>query len=388
LAQELDQHSHLGDRISTAVHFWDASGASEMVLRQRGDALQRLDGVHPKELFPLRLPPKAWRTGALALAVIALCAYHAAYGPPIPQLKESVLRSHALATLTAPLSRALELARSEKKELADLVGSNDRESKASAAQKPLDMPAPGQPTDAAKVTNANPPAVDLGQALQMSDASDALQAKLGSPMQPGQAPGGQASAGAQGAAATDEKASQSGAAGQQSMAQRALQALENLMSSAMSGDQNNSQSTPPSASQSTMAGATGMQAMSGSSQPASSPNQASQGQSSNSQGSQNPAQPMSGKHTGAGNGTTPWQPRTDKDPQLAGNTAKEHVELQTTGFRGAPGKDRADVAPGTAQIPMQDVTLKTVTTVNGAGQDSVPPRYRQYVQDYFQHSEK
>lgn len=59
-----------------------------------------------------------------------------------------------------------------------------------------------------------------------------------------------------------------------------------------------------------------------------------------------------------------------------------------TGYRGAPSKERADVAPGTAQIPLQDVTPQTVTTVNGAGQDSVPPRYRQYVQDYFQHSEK
>jgi hypothetical protein len=98
--------------------------------------------------------------------------------------------------------------------------------------------------------------------------------------------------------------------------------------------------------------------------------------------------PSPGKHTGAGNGTSPWQPRANNDPQLAGNTAKEHIELQSTGFRGPPGKDRADVAPGTAQIPMQDVAPQTVTTVNGAGQDSVPPRYRQYVQDYFQHSEK
>jgi hypothetical protein len=137
-----------------------------------------------------------------------------------------------------------------------------------------------------------------------------------------------------------------------------------------------------------MAAPTGAQAMNGASQAATSPNQAAQGQTANSQNAQNPGMPNAGKHTGAGNGNSPWQQRADRDPQLAGNTAKEHVELQATGFRGPPGEDRADVGAGEAQIPLQNVAPQTVTTVNGAGQDSVPPRYRQYVQDYFQHGGK
>ena len=190
-------------------------------------------------------------------------------------------------------------------------------------------------------------------------------------------------------AASDQQTSQASGQGQQSLGQKALQALENLMSSALSGKQNDAQSqSAQNAAQTPNAGATSMQSMAGSAQMASSPNQAAQGQTSNSQGAQTQTTPTPGKHTGAGNGTSPWQPRDEKDAQLAGNVAKEHVELQTTGYRGPPGKERSDVAPGTAQIPLQNVSPQTVTTVNGAGQDSVPPRYRQYVQDYFQRSGK
>jgi hypothetical protein len=383
LAQELDTQSHSGDRISTAVYFWNTADPSGVILRQRADALSHLAKVEPRELFPLRMPSKYWRTGALLAALAVVCAYHAAYGPPIPQLRQKALQSRTLGTLVSPLTRALEMARGEKRELADLVAGNDRDKQASDKPKPFELPPAGQPTGAAKAT-ANPAAFDLGQAMQMAANANASQGQMANQAQAGQAG---MPANSQSASATDQQGQQSGEAGQQSLGEKALQALENLMSSAMSGQQGSSQS-PASSSPMNNMGSTASQAMNGSTQMASSPNQAAQGQTSNSQGSQNPTSPMQGKHTGAGNGSSPWMPRTDKDPSLAGNTAKEHVDLQVTGFRGPPGKDRADVAPGTAQIPMQDVAPQAVTTVNGAGQDSVPPRYRQYVQNYFQHSEK
>jgi hypothetical protein len=387
LAQRLDQASHLGDRVSTAVHFWSEPRPDEIILRQRGDALAHLAKVQPTELFPIHLPAKMWRTWALLAALAALIAYHAAFGPPIPQLKEKAAQSSALATLVSPLTRALELARAEKKELASLIASNDKEKEATEAQKPLELPPTGQPTDAAQM-NANASTFDMAQAMQAPSVNGMPQSKSANPLQgqPGQ-PTTSPSNSQSSDASAGEPGEEASAQNQQSLAQRAMQAMQNLMNGAMAGQQQGNSQQQNSSQQSPEA-ATGMQSMSGAAQASNSPNQGAQGQSSNSQNSQNPAQNGPGKHTGAGNGTSPWQPHANGDPQLAGNMSKEHVELQTTGFRGAPGKDRSDVGAGTAQVPMQNVAPQTVTTVNGAGQDSVPPRYRQYVQDYFQHGEK
>jgi hypothetical protein len=391
LAQELDRESHLGDRVSTAVYFWSAPDASEVILRQRADALSHLAKVQPRELFPLQMPPKMWRTWALLAGLALLFAFHSVYGPPIPGLREKAMQSHALASAMSPLARAMQFVRGEKKELSDLVASNDQNRAATDRPKATGLPPTADRTGAAKAVT-DPQALDLGQEAVPMPAGMASamqnQAMNGGQAAPGQQAGAQATSNLQASSATDQQGNQT-SGGQQSLGEKALQALENLMSSALSS-QANSPQTPQSSSQMANTGATAMQAMSGSSQAASMPNQAAtQGQTSNSQGAQNPTKPnMGGKHTGAGNGSSPWQLRTDKDPALGANTAKEHVELQVTGFRGAPGKDRADVAPGTAQIPMQDVAPQAVTKVSGAGQDSVPPRYRQYVRDYFQHSGK
>jgi hypothetical protein len=387
LAQRLDRESRSGDRISTAMYFWTVANPDELLRRQRADALAHLAKVRPGELFPLRAPPKMWRTGALMAALAALCAFHSVYGPPVPRLAEKAARSRTLATLFSPVTRALEFARAEKKELADMVAGNDHDRQASETQKPLQLPAAGQPTGSAQAT-ANAAKLDMSQAQQMANAGTPSQGQAPSGTMPNQQAGTPANS-QQNASATDQQAAAQASTGQgqQSLGQKALQALENLMSSALSGQQNSGQS-PSTASQPPNAGTTSMQAMTGSSQIASVPNQAAQGQTSNSQGSQNQTTPTQGKHTGAGNGTSPWQPRDAVDPQIAGNVAKQHVALQTTGYRGPPGKERSDVAPGTAQIPLQELSPQTVTTVNGAGQDSVPPRYRQYVENYFQHSGK
>jgi hypothetical protein len=385
LAQRLDRASDLGDRVSTAVHFWSAPQPNEIILRQRGDALAHLAKVQPRELFPVHLPSKMWRTWTLLGVLAALVAYHAAFGPPIPQLKQKAAQSRALATLVSPLTRALEFARAEKKELTSLIAGTDREKEATEAEKPLELPPTGQPTDAAQM-NAKASTFDMAQAMQAAGENGMPQSKSSSPLQPGQQAASPSSSQSSDASA-NEPGQEASAQNQQSMAQRAMQAIQNLMNGALAGQQQANSQQQNGAQQSTEA-ATGMQSMSGAAQAANSPNQGAQGQTSNSQGSQNQALPSPGKHTGAGNGTSPWQPHASSDPQLAGNTTKEHVELQTTGFRGAPGKDRSDVGAGTAQVPMQNVAPQTVTTVNGAGQDSVPPRYRQYVQDYFQHGEK
>jgi hypothetical protein len=381
-AQRLDHESRLGDRVSTAVYFWTANDPSELMMRQRTDALEHLATIRPRELFPLQAPPKMWRAGALIAGLCAICVFHSVYGPPITRLKEKAAQSRTLVTLLSPMTRAIEFARGEK--LGELAASNDKDRQASETQKPLELPPMGETTAAAQATAANLN-MNMLQGQMPANGNGAAQGQLAKNAQASQQAGTPANA--QSASTSDQQASQPSGQGQQSLGQKALQALENLMSSALSSQQNSSQSAS-NAAQTPNARATSMQSMAGSAQMASSPNQAAQGQTSNSQGAQTQTTPTPGKHTGAGNGTSPWRPGDEKDTQLAGNVAKEHVELQTTGYRGPPGKERADVAPGTAQIPLQDVSPQTVTTVNGAGQDSVPPRYRQYVQDYFQRSGK
>jgi len=90
-----------------------------------------------------------------------------------------------------------------------------------------------------------------------------------------------------------------------------------------------------------------------------------------------------GQLSGVGNATEAWQLQPGKDKLLQSTLTPEHVALQSNGFKGPPGKDRADVGAGTAQVPLQDVAPPAVATVNGAGQDTVPARYQQYVRDYF-----
>ena len=185
----------------------------------------------------------------------------------------------------------------------------------------------------------------------------------------------------------EQQGAQSPSSGQGSVAQRALQALQSLMDGALGKESGASPQNTPQASLN--AGTTGTPMAAGSSQTSSTAAaQAAQGQTANSQDANATAGKSGGKHTGAGNGTHPWEDGQAHDPELAANAAKEHVLLQANGFRGPPGKERADVEAGTAQIPMQDIAPQAVATVNGSGQDSVPPRYRQYVQDYFQRSGK
>jgi hypothetical protein len=390
VAQRLDSESRLGDRISTAIHFWEAPSPGDVVLRQRQDALDHLAQADPMELFPFKLPANSWRTAALFAIFLAASAYHSAYGPLIPRLTEKAAQSRAVASILSPISRAFDLARGEKKEFADLIASNDRDRQsATENQRPVSLPTAGQPDAAAKAVE-NSPALNMIQDLQMANAdSSSLTQGANTPVQPGQQAAVPSNAQSGTASDRQQAGQQQAQSGQQSLAERALQALANLMGSSASDSQQNSNGTPPpSLSSAPTAGATSTQSTSGNSQAANAAAQAAQGQTSNSETSQNQSLTNPGKHTGAGNGASPWQPHAADDPQLAGNTAKEYLQLQTTGYRGEPGKERSDVALGTAQIPLQNVAPQTVTTINGAGQDSVPPRYRQYVQDYFQHSGK
>lgn len=387
LAQQLDQKSQSRDRISTAVHFWHAPNPSEAVLQQRADAIAHLAKLSVSDLFPLQMPPRIWRTCALLAGVFALCAYHAAFGPPLSalkQLKETVAKSQVLAGILAPVSRTIEIARSEKNGLLSFVSGEERHVEPNGSKSEASSTSPNQFNGSAQAATDSRN-LDMSQAMQMASSAGGQRGQPSNQMPTEQTPDAQAASQSNTSAA--QQASQQAGNGQGSIAEKALQALENLMSGASGGQQG--EQTSASAQPPTAAGTTSAQSMSAGSQSAPSATQPVQGQTSNSQNAQNSASPGPGKHTGAGNGSTPWEPRDGRDPQAAAaEMAQERVVLQANGFRGAPGRERTDVSPGTAQTPLQNVAPLAVATVNGAGQDQVPPRYRTFLKNYFQRAEK
>src|SRR5689334_7101453 len=132
-AQQLDNKSHSRDRISTAVHFWRAANPSKIALQQRDDAIAHLAKVNVREIFPLQMPAKMWRTWALLGVACVVCAYHAAFGPPISTLrtlKENAAKSQVLSGLLAPVSRAVSAMRAEKNELLSFVSGGERHEEA------------------------------------------------------------------------------------------------------------------------------------------------------------------------------------------------------------------------------------------------------------------
>jgi len=46
-----------------------------------------------------------------------------------------------------------------------------------------------------------------------------------------------------------------------------------------------------------------------------------------------------------------------------------------------------DTETGTAQLALRDVQAQGGTVISGAEQENIPPRYRLYVQRYFEHAD-
>jgi hypothetical protein len=60
----------------------------------------------------------------------------------------------------------------------------------------------------------------------------------------------------------------------------------------------------------------------------------------------------------------------------------DRVALQSTSYKNQPST-RANVETGTAQMPIGSASPEGSAVVNGAEQEDVPVRYRQYLQNYF-----
>jgi hypothetical protein len=390
-AREIDRASGLSDRLSTALYFGAVESPDPMTLRQRRDALSRLDRIEPQSLFPIRMPVFANQTIVVALIAAALLAYRLHYSPPMVALLHRAATSQVAKAVLSPLAGAV------KKDLLALVNRDSSEVKQAAADAETvpgladsknandssqlgdhDGMAPGDARDDSETATAgaegDPGDPQTGNAPQ-DQGQDANQAGTAAPNQQ-MADANQPQAGENGQNGSSQ---QQQAGGQTSSSSSVMQALKNLMKN-MTGQPTSSDSNSQSSAEGTsqQPGSSSGQGEAKNDTPKDSSEQKELGSSSS---SQKPG-------GGAGNGSTPVPKQAGKQSlPTPKNLTPDRVNLVATDFR-QQGRVRATSAPGTAQLPLRDIKPQPVAAIKGAEQENIPVRYRLYVQRYFEHSDR
>jgi len=397
VAARLDAVGGLYDRLSTALYFADVKNPGEMLLHQRGDALERLSQVDAPGLFPIRLPVAVRRTLVLAVAVTGLLVYRLHYNPPMTALVRKAANSHLGKGLLVPLLDAM------KRDFFNTVALVDPGAEVKASPDAQVVPGLPEAADGEEAQRGESGMSSDDASQQDPDAGDAAE-----PGDPGEAQEGEAGSDQQGQAQNAADQNQSGSPQEQqqppsgqatgnnssgsneqqqpSGAQSLLQALKNLMKNAsgqQSQDSTQSADLPP-----------GEQppGSEGSQQSGNTPVQGSKAAGMNGNGDQQSGPGPNSKKPGqgAGNGTSPaTQTGEGKLPGLAlpKNTLAQRVSLDSTDYR-QQGHTRTSAAPGTAEVPLRDLEPQGVAAVKGEEQENIPVRYRMYVQRYFEHGDK
>ena len=100
-ARRLDAAAGLHDRMSTALCFGNTADPSQMLLRQRQDALTRVSEIDLGRLFPICTPALARRALLLALLAGGMFAHCAHHQPLMMALLRASSRSHLTQTVFA-----------------------------------------------------------------------------------------------------------------------------------------------------------------------------------------------------------------------------------------------------------------------------------------------
>jgi hypothetical protein len=401
-ACRLDAVAGLEDRLSTTIHFAAAAAPSWMILHQRRDALARLKRVDVRALFPLHMPATIRRTGVLALVAVGFFAYRIEYGPPVLTLARKASQTYVVEAIISPLSRVLKnaplnvldrpktdvldeeataaataLPGKNEKEVnlfppAGQLGANNSDS-LGHQNSPALYPSGSKGQRGTQTQNQSPSngstSSDSPQQNQERNASNQNSPKGAND---GKAPSGnQAQASGQGSKS-----------GQQSLGQKLMQALKDMLGNSTPQDANESPSQSSPGAQTPSAQGQGGQptplAGKGAQQSALNDNKAKD-------------TPLnSGAHSGAGNGTQQQpakMPQQDASQANNTNMVPERVSLDASDFR-VQTRPRAMAGPGTAEVPLTNASANGPATTNGAEQENIPMRYRQYVQRYFDQGQK
>ncbi len=378
-AQRLDTAADLQDRTSTAIYLGDLHDPVEMIARQRKDALSRLAKLDLSKLFPLQIPKTARRGAALLLAVVLLFAYRMHHRPPVVALLQTMARSPLVQSIIAPLVNALEkdleraaaLVTAKPDSLADQSipamadansdlwqSGNDKAGDAKDAQQDsLDASAGDMPDDQTQPGDQNQQSSDSRQLENSADQSQ--------------------DAGNSGDTSSDQAQKQSDSRGSQkpgeSLSQSLMQALKNMMSKSPS-QQNNRDNKAPNSD-----GAP----QSGNSNQSGNNDSDKKGDSHGTSDARDKQSQSASSGAGSQPGLKELRPNQNARQVQA---IPDRVALEASGFK-EQTRMRVDTETGTSQLALRDQQSQSEAIINGAEEENIPPRYRLYVQRYFEHAD-
>jgi hypothetical protein len=88
---------------------------------------------------------------------------------------------------------------------------------------------------------------------------------------------------------------------------------------------------------------------------------------------------------GAGSQQGLKEMKKNQDTHSAAHAVPDRVALESSGFK-EQTRMRIDTETGSAQLAVGDASSQSAAVINGAEQENIPPRYRLYVQRYFEHA--
>lgn len=382
-ACRLDSAASLQDRVSTAIYLGETKNPDGMIERQRGDALARMANLDPRGLFPLRAPAAFWRALGLVLVVSGLFVYRLHHKPPLVALLKTAARSPLVQSILSPLVNGVE------KDLQRTV--------ALITSKPESLTEEARPGDSALSSDdlwqsSDDKGADAKQGEQESlNAGDgaAPQDQMQSPGNQNASPPSQSQQqGSDSPQSQNSKnsgdnnsnnsqkqsSSQASQGSRESLSQSLMQALKNMMSNSPNQQSSNSGKQQPNAQGAPQSG--------NAHQPGTSESD-KKGDSHGSSDAKQKATESVSNGAGSQQGLKEMRKELDSHPVTA---VPDRVALESSGFK-EQTRMRVDTETGSAQLALRDGASRQEAVINGAEQENIPPRYRLYVQRYFEHAD-
>jgi hypothetical protein len=385
-ACRVDAAAELQDRLSTAIYLGGVNSPGGMIERQRGDAIARIAKVDLSGKFPLRMPVAARRALVLFLAVGALYVYRLHHGPPLTALLQTTARSHLVQSILSPLMNALE--KDVQRTMALVTAKPEAltdEARASESATSNDDPWQSNNDKNAGAKEDQQDSLDAGAGEAPKDQQQTPGDQNGSPSEQSRPQennsqqsqnGKNAGDSSQGDSAkpSDSQGSQSS---QESLGQSLMQALKNMMSDSPKQQSGNRENQKPQQQNSQGAPQSGNSHQPGSNE--SDKKGESKGNSDAEQKATNSAS------NGAGSQQGLKEMKKNQDTHSAAHAVPDRVALESSGFK-EQTRMRIDTETGSAQLAVGDASSQSAAVINGAEQENIPPRYRLYVQRYFEHT--
>ena len=374
-AQRLDTAAGLKDRLPTAIYLGGVDQPDGLIAQQRKDAVKRAAKVDPRGLFPVGLPASLGRALALILVVAGLFAYRINHKPPLLSLLQTATRSQLVQSIFSPLVQAIQ------KDLQRAVALVTMKPDSAADQPRRDDSALS--SDDLWKGGDEKGAKDEQQQADNGDEQDQLEAPPGqdgapSPdarQQEGNSQSQDDNNGNESASGNSQQQAESPSAEKrQSLGQSLMQALKNMLSNSSSQQANNRANQQPSGQGTPQSG--------NSHQPG-----ATEGDKRGESRGSSDAKQKATQTASEGAGSQQGSKELHKDPNPHPiNAVPERVALESSGFK-EQTRMNVQAETGAAQLASRDQSAQGDAVVNGAEQETIPARYRLYVQRYFEHAD-